>query len=125
MEWGKPEIWRLPHGHISWMGAPGLTGRVLRWLSPRLSKPVSHSHSGQFSSEFSLAPKVPTERGRRMTDEDEVHVQEEIKKYRTTQHRSKKRSSFWTNVVVSAASLRIYRRRARYHSQASRAARES
>ena len=28
--------------------------------------------------------------GRRMTDEDEVHVQEEIKKYRTTQHRNKK-----------------------------------
>jgi hypothetical protein len=34
--WGRPDIWRLPHGHVSWMGAPGLTGRVLRWLAPRL-----------------------------------------------------------------------------------------
>jgi dienelactone hydrolase len=34
--WGQPEIWRLPHGHISWMFTPGLTGRVLRWLTPRL-----------------------------------------------------------------------------------------
>jgi hypothetical protein len=38
-KWGQPEIWRLPHGHISWMFAPGLTGRVLRWLSPRLACP--------------------------------------------------------------------------------------
>ncbi|MGA2176610.1 MAG: alpha/beta hydrolase family protein [Verrucomicrobiota bacterium] len=34
--WGRPDLWRLPHGHISFMGAPGLTGRVLRWLAPRL-----------------------------------------------------------------------------------------
>ncbi len=34
--WGQPDIWRVQHGHISWMGAPGLTGRVLRWLAPRL-----------------------------------------------------------------------------------------
>jgi pimeloyl-ACP methyl ester carboxylesterase len=37
-KWKQPEIWRLPHGHISWMGVPGLTGRVLHWLSPRLNK---------------------------------------------------------------------------------------
>jgi pimeloyl-ACP methyl ester carboxylesterase len=37
--WDSPEIWRLPHGHASWMFAPGLTGRVLRWLEPRLKKP--------------------------------------------------------------------------------------
>jgi len=36
-KWKQPEIWRLPHGHISWMGAPGLTGRVLRWLAPRMN----------------------------------------------------------------------------------------
>jgi pimeloyl-ACP methyl ester carboxylesterase len=36
-KWNQPEIWRLPHGHISWMFAPGLTNRVLRWLSPRLN----------------------------------------------------------------------------------------
>ena len=35
-KWNEPEIWRLPHGHISWLFMPGLTGRVLRWLSPRL-----------------------------------------------------------------------------------------
>ena len=36
-KWKQPEIWWLPHGHISLVGAPGLTGRVLRWLSPRLN----------------------------------------------------------------------------------------
>lgn len=34
--WQQPEIWRLPYGHISALFAPGLTGRVLRWLAPRL-----------------------------------------------------------------------------------------
>jgi pimeloyl-ACP methyl ester carboxylesterase len=42
-KWAQPEIWRLPHGHVSWMFAPGLTGRVLRWLAPRLNKPVNRS----------------------------------------------------------------------------------
>jgi len=38
--WGRPDLWRLPHGHISivCMTAPGLTSRVLRWLAPRLDK---------------------------------------------------------------------------------------
>ncbi len=36
-KWEQPEIWRLPHGHISALFVPGLTGRVLRWLSPRLN----------------------------------------------------------------------------------------
>jgi pimeloyl-ACP methyl ester carboxylesterase len=35
-KWEQPEIWRLPHGHISGLFAPGLTGRVLRWLAPKL-----------------------------------------------------------------------------------------
>jgi len=35
-KWEQPEIWRLPHGHISGLFAPGLTGRVLDWLAPRL-----------------------------------------------------------------------------------------
>jgi len=38
--WGQPEIWRLPHGHISTAltaSMPGLSGRVLRWLEPRLN----------------------------------------------------------------------------------------
>jgi len=40
--WGQPDIWRLPHGHVSVCcgGVPGLAGRVLRWLAPRLNKPA-------------------------------------------------------------------------------------
>ena len=37
--WVQPEIWRLPHGYISTALTalmPGLPGRVLRWLVPRL-----------------------------------------------------------------------------------------
>ena len=37
-QWQQPELWRLPHGHISWMFTPGVTGRVLDWLSPRLDR---------------------------------------------------------------------------------------
>jgi len=36
--WGQPEIWRLPHGHISTAFMPGLSGRILRWLAPRLER---------------------------------------------------------------------------------------
>jgi len=35
-KWEQPEIWRLPHGHISAQLVLGLMGRVLRWLAPRL-----------------------------------------------------------------------------------------
>ena len=35
-KWNGSEIWRLPHGHISGLVVPGMTGRVLRWLAPRL-----------------------------------------------------------------------------------------
>jgi pimeloyl-ACP methyl ester carboxylesterase len=35
-KWKQPEIWRLPHGHMSWMFAPDMTGHVLDWLAPRL-----------------------------------------------------------------------------------------
>jgi dienelactone hydrolase len=30
--WDKPEIWRLRCGHISVLGAPGLSNRVTRWI---------------------------------------------------------------------------------------------
>lgn len=41
--WGQPDIWRLPHGHMSLsLSLGGLTGPVLRWLAPRLDK-----HAGQ------------------------------------------------------------------------------
>ncbi len=35
-KWQQPEIWRLPHGHVSGLFVPGLMGRVVRWRSPRL-----------------------------------------------------------------------------------------
>ena len=35
-KWQQPEIWRLPHGHVSAQFVLGLMGRVLRWLTPRL-----------------------------------------------------------------------------------------
>jgi pimeloyl-ACP methyl ester carboxylesterase len=41
-KWQQPEIWRLPHGHVSWMFAPGLTGRVLRWLACRAESPLAN-----------------------------------------------------------------------------------
>jgi pimeloyl-ACP methyl ester carboxylesterase len=36
--WGQPDIWRLSHGHASKILSLGLTGRVLRWLAPRLER---------------------------------------------------------------------------------------
>lgn len=40
--WGQPDIWHLPHGHVGVCCgfSPGLSGRVLRWLSPRLNQPA-------------------------------------------------------------------------------------
>ena len=35
-KWEQPEIWRLPHGHVSAQLVLGLMGRVLPWLAPRL-----------------------------------------------------------------------------------------
>jgi pimeloyl-ACP methyl ester carboxylesterase len=37
--WGWPDIWRLPHGHVSICCgfAPGLPERIFGWLSPRLN----------------------------------------------------------------------------------------
>jgi pimeloyl-ACP methyl ester carboxylesterase len=35
-KWQQPEIWRLPHGHLSGIFVRGLTDRVLDWLAPRL-----------------------------------------------------------------------------------------
>jgi pimeloyl-ACP methyl ester carboxylesterase len=43
--WGQPDIWRLPHGHASRSLSPGLTGRVLRWLAPRLDRHAT-AHRG-------------------------------------------------------------------------------
>jgi len=38
--WEQPDIWRFPRGHVGFMCVPGLTGRVLRWLAPRLDAPA-------------------------------------------------------------------------------------
>ena len=40
-KWKQPEIWRLPHSHISALFVPGLPGRMLRWLAPRLNFPAA------------------------------------------------------------------------------------
>jgi pimeloyl-ACP methyl ester carboxylesterase len=42
-KWEQPEIWRLPHGHISALFVPSLTGRVLRWLEPQLNAAITKS----------------------------------------------------------------------------------
>jgi len=36
--WGQADIWRLPHGHVGVCCGfvPGLPGRIVRWLEPRL-----------------------------------------------------------------------------------------
>jgi dienelactone hydrolase len=37
LAWRQPDLWRVPHGHISLsLMSPGFTGRVLHWLAPRL-----------------------------------------------------------------------------------------
>jgi pimeloyl-ACP methyl ester carboxylesterase len=37
--WGQPDIWRLPHGHVGVCCGfvPGLSGRIIDWLTPRLN----------------------------------------------------------------------------------------
>jgi dienelactone hydrolase len=36
--WGQPEMWRLRHGHITALVAPGLSRRILGWMAPRLEQ---------------------------------------------------------------------------------------
>ena len=45
--WGQPDIWRLPHGHVGICCGfvPGLTGRVLRWLAPRLNNTTTRTQN--------------------------------------------------------------------------------
>jgi hypothetical protein len=40
--WRQPDIWRLDAGHVGICCGlvPGLPGRILRWLSPRLNAPA-------------------------------------------------------------------------------------
>lgn len=60
--WGQPDLWRLPHGHISFMSQRGLTGRVLGWLAPRMAGPCgavkpdnAQHHPADASQPFSSA----------------------------------------------------------------------
>jgi dienelactone hydrolase len=39
--WERPEIWRLPEGHISVLTAKGLSGGIIRWTSPRLTEAIA------------------------------------------------------------------------------------
>jgi dienelactone hydrolase len=39
--WDQPEIWRLRQGHISVLAAPGLHGRIIGWMAPRLRGEVA------------------------------------------------------------------------------------
>jgi len=39
--WNQPDIWRLRYGHISVLAAPGLNGRIIRWMAPRLRAQAS------------------------------------------------------------------------------------
>jgi pimeloyl-ACP methyl ester carboxylesterase len=58
-EWQQPEIWRLPHGHLTWMFTPGLTSRVLRWLAPRLDMPVSPDRRTPPNTALEPTPTAP------------------------------------------------------------------
>lgn len=35
--WGRPEIWRLPRGHVTFPQGVSFADRVIRWLEPRLN----------------------------------------------------------------------------------------
>jgi hypothetical protein len=45
--WEQPDIWRLPHGHVGLCCGfvPGLPGRVLRWLEPRLNNTTTRTQN--------------------------------------------------------------------------------
>jgi hypothetical protein len=45
--WGQPDIWRLPHGHVSTVFMPGLSGRILGWLAPRLDVATAQVRSNK------------------------------------------------------------------------------
>jgi len=36
--WGKPEIWRLPHGHISILLSPLILRRIIKWVSEKAGR---------------------------------------------------------------------------------------
>jgi len=59
--WGQPDIWRLPHGHVGLCCGfvPGLPGRVLRWLVPRLDKALSRDQMPPPNTALEPTPTAP------------------------------------------------------------------
>jgi len=53
-KWEQPEFWRLRHGHISALFAPGLMGRVLNWLTPRLEGGRTTTHASSIGENHRL-----------------------------------------------------------------------
>jgi len=54
--WGQPEIWRLPHGHITTALSalmPGSSDRLLRWLEPRLAADRKNKRFGGIEAQES------------------------------------------------------------------------
>jgi pimeloyl-ACP methyl ester carboxylesterase len=46
--WGRPDIWRLPQGHLSTaltLLMPGLPGHILHWLEPRLNNTTTQTQN--------------------------------------------------------------------------------
>jgi dienelactone hydrolase len=39
--WDRPDIWRLPHGHISVLWSSALHEQIIRWMEPRLRAQAS------------------------------------------------------------------------------------
>jgi pimeloyl-ACP methyl ester carboxylesterase len=58
LAWNRPELWRLPIGHISVLDAQGLCGRVLNWLAPRLNAPAA-KHTGSAPEKTASASPPP------------------------------------------------------------------
>jgi hypothetical protein len=54
--WGHPDIWRLPHRHISLSLMPGMTSRVLQWLMPRLNRQLDSSNCLRATTPTAASP---------------------------------------------------------------------
>jgi hypothetical protein len=37
--WGNPELWSLPHGHITVLGSSSMFKRAVKWISLRMRVP--------------------------------------------------------------------------------------
>jgi len=60
-KWGKPDIWRVPHGHFSFglIGAPGLmANRVLEWLAPRLDTGANQRNTAARTASARAASQI-------------------------------------------------------------------